>query len=80
MKLRKSRYGTCNMIGENVERLRKEKGIKQKDFIARLQTMGLDINPTSYSKLEGQLRISTDKEVYYISKALNVPIEVLFKK
>ncbi len=68
------------MIGENVERLRKEKGIKQKDFIARLQTMGLDINPTSYSKLEGQLRISTDKEVYYISKALNVPIEVLFKK
>lgn len=68
------------MIGENVERLRKEKGIKQKDFIARLQTRGLDINPTSYSKLEGQLRISTDKEVYYISKALNVPIEVLFKK
>ena len=68
------------MIGENVERLLKEKGIKQKDFIARLQTMGLDINPTSYSKLEGQLRISTDKEVYYISKALNVPIEVLFKK
>lgn len=68
------------MIGENVERLRKEKGIKQKDFIARLQTMGLDINPTSYSKLEGQLRISTDKEVYYISKALNVPMEVLFKK
>ena len=68
------------MIGENVERLRKEKGIKQKDFIARLQTMGLDINPTSYSKLDGQLRISTDKEVYYISKALNVPIEVLFKK
>ena len=80
MKLRKSKYGTCNMIGENVERLRKEKGIKQKDFIARLQTMGLDINPTSYSKLEGQLRISTDKEVYYISKALNVPMEVLFKK
>ena len=68
------------MIGENVERLRKEKGIKQEDFIARLQTMGLDINPTSYSKPEGRLRISTDKEVYYISKALNVPIEVLFKK
>ena len=59
------------MIGENVERLRKEKGIKQKDFIARLQTMGLDINPTSYSKLEGQLRISTDKEVYYISANCN---------
>ena len=41
--------------------------------------MGLDINPTSYSKLEGQIRIATDKEAYYISKALNVPIEKLFK-
>lgn len=79
MKLRKSEYGTSNMIGKNVERLRKEAGIKQNDFIARLQTMGLDINPTSYSKLEGQIRIATDKEAYYISKALNIPIEKLFK-
>lgn len=67
------------MIGKNVERLRKESGIKQNDFIAKLQTMGLDINPTSYSKLEGQIRIATDKEIYYISKALNVPMEKLFK-
>lgn len=67
------------MIGKNVERLRKESGIKQNDFIAKLQTMGLDINPTSYSKLEGQIRIANDKEIYYISKALNVPMEKLFK-
>ena len=79
MKLRKSEYGTCNMIGKNVERLRKEAGIKQNNFIAKLQTMGLDINPTSYSKLEGQIRIATDKEVFYISKALNVSMEELFK-
>ena len=79
MKLRKSEYGTCNMIGKNVERLRKEAGIKQNDFIAKLQTMGLDINPTSYSKLEGQIRIATDKEVFYISKALNISMEELFK-
>ena len=79
MKLRKSEYGTCNMIGKNVERLRKEAGIKQNDFIAKLQTMGLDINPTSYSKLEGQIRIATDREVFYISKALNVSMEELFK-
>ncbi len=79
MKIRKSEYGTANMIGKNVERLRKKAGIKQNDFIAKLQTAGLDINPTSYSKLEGQIRIATDREAFYISKVLNVPMEELFK-
>ncbi len=57
---------------------RKQKGIKQKDFISQMQTMGVDINPTSYSKLEGQLRMATDKELYAISKILNVSIDELF--
>ena len=43
-----------------------------------LQVAGLDINPTSYSKLEGQLRNATDKEVYYIAKVLNIKMEELF--
>ena len=33
---------------------------------------------TSYSKLEGQLRNATDKEIYVIAKILNVSIETLF--
>ena len=78
MKKRSKVYGDSNLIGANVERMRKERGIKQKDFIAMLQVEGLDINPTSYSKLEGQLRSATDKEVYYIAKILNVKMEVLF--
>ncbi len=78
MKIRKQEYGNCNIIGKNAEAMRKEKGLSQKDFIAKLQTMGLDINPTSYSKLEGQVRCATDIEVYYIAKALNVSIEKLF--
>ena len=78
MKKRKQEYGTANMVGRNVERLRKEKGIKQKDFIAKLQTMGCDINPTSYSKLEGQLRSATDREIFMIAKILGVAMEVLF--
>ena len=49
MKLRVKEYGDCNLIGKTVEKLRKERKIKQKDFIARLQVFGLDINPTSYS-------------------------------
>ena len=79
MKIRKKEYGDVNIIGKNVERLRKEKDIKQKDFISKLQTFGLDINPTSYSKLEGQIRVATDKEVFAIAKVLNVNIEELYK-
>lgn len=79
MKTRKKDYGTCNMVGKNVERIRKEQGIKQKDFISKMQIMGCDMNPTSYSKLEGQVRIATDKEIYVISKILRVSVDKLFE-
>ena len=78
MKTRKTAYGTSNLVGQKVEQLRKARGIKQRDFISRMQTMGLDINPTSYSKLEGQIRIASDREIYVIAKILNVPIDDLF--
>lgn len=78
MKIRKQMYGDKNLVGKNIERLRKERGIKQKDFIAQIQIMGCDMNPTSYSKLEGQIRSATDKELYSIAKILAVPIEELF--
>jgi transcriptional regulator with XRE-family HTH domain len=79
MKIRKKEYGTANMVGQNIERLRKERGIKQKDFIAKIQVMGCDMNPTSYSKLEGQLRSATDREIFVISKILGVTMEALFE-
>ena len=80
MKIRKQEYGNANMVGRNIESLRKERGIKQKDFIAKMQVMGCDINPTSYSKLEGQVRSATDKEIYVISKILGVKMEDLFNE
>lgn len=80
MKIRKREYGDCNLIGKRVEELRKERKIKQKDFIAQLQVLGLDVNPTSYSKLEGQIRVATDKEVFFIAQALGVKTDDLFEK
>ncbi len=80
MKTRKIEYGTANMIGKRVEALRKERGIKQKNFIAKIQTLGCDMNPTSYSKLEGQIRSVSDRELWAIAKALNVPMESLFEE
>lgn len=78
MKIRKKEYGNCNIVGKNIERLRIEQGYKQKDFISKMQIYGLDINPTSYSKLEGQIRLASDKEIYVISQILNIKIEELF--
>jgi len=54
--------------------IRKEKGIKQKDFLAKLQTLGLDISPTSLSRLEGQYRLVQDYEVVAIAKALGISV------
>ena len=79
MKLRKKPYGDANIIGHNLERIRLQKHIKQKDFTAQMQIRGVDINPTSYSKLEGQTRIATDKEVYVASLILGVDINELFR-
>ena len=80
MKTRKQIYGNKNLVGKNIERLRKAKKIKQKDFIAQIQIHGCDMNPTSYSKLEGQVRSATDKEVFVIAKILGVSMENLFEE
>ena len=78
MKYRKE-YGDLNIVGRKIEALRNEKKIKQKDFISKMQTLGCDINPTSYSKLEGQIRIATDKEIYAAAKILGIKIDELFQ-
>lgn len=78
MKRRKN-YGDVNIVGKRIEELRIGNKIKQKDFISKMQTMGCDINPTSYSKLEGQVRIATDKEIYAAAKILGVKIDELFE-
>ena len=65
------------MVGKKIEALRNEKKIKQKDFISKMQTMGCDINPTSYSKLEGQIRSINDYELIALSDVLGVSVNWL---
>ncbi len=59
-------------------KIKTKKGIKQRDLISRMQIMGCNINPTGYSKFEGQIRIATVKEVFATAKILNVSIDSLF--
>jgi hypothetical protein len=75
MKPRQSAPGTKNMVGARVVAYRTAQGIKQKDFLARLQVLGIDISATSLSRLEGQYRLVTDFEVVALAKALGVGIK-----
>ena len=77
MKPRIKGYGNKNICGANIERIRKQQGIKQATLIAKMQLAGVDINPSSLSKLEGQIRVATDIELKVVSKILGVTMEEL---
>ncbi|RAI97426.1 helix-turn-helix transcriptional regulator [Paenibacillus sp. FSL H8-0280] len=77
MKHRQEPPGNKNIIGSRVVAIRKSKGIKQREFLARLQTLGLDISQTSLSRLEGQYRLVQDYEVVMIARALEVSVGYL---
>lgn len=79
MKPRKAEYGSKNICGANVERIRKQLGMKQTTLVSKMQLLGVDINPSSLSKLEGQIRIASDIELKAISQILNVSMEELVK-
>lgn len=77
MKPRKAEYGDKNICGANVERIRKRQGMKQVTLISKMQLLGVDIDQSSLSKLEGQIRVATDFELKAIAKILGVTMEEL---
>ena len=79
MKPRIQPYGTKNISGANIERLRKERGMRQFELVQQMQLRGVDINPSSLSKLEGQFRVATDRELFAIAQIFNVTMESLVK-
>ena len=80
MKPRKAEYGNKNICGANVERIRKRMGMNQATLVSRMQLLGVDINPSSLSKLEGQTRIATDIELKAISEILGVTMDELVRQ
>lgn len=76
-KPRKLPQGSSNIVGEKIAQLRLERHIKQKDLVAVLQSMGMDISDTSMSRLEGQTRQVYDYELPILAEALHVSVEWL---
>lgn len=77
MKPRSEPLGGKNIIGAKIAAIRKARHIKQKEFLARLQTLGMDISATSLSRLEGEHRLVQDFEVVILAKALDITVEEL---
>ena len=71
--------GQLNIVGQRVMQLRKQKGIKQKDLVAMLQSRGMDICEASMSRLEGQARRVQDYELPILAEALGVSAEWLLE-
>ncbi len=80
MRYREQELGKRNIIGKKVEEERKRQGMKQKELLAQLQISGIDISASGLSKLEGQLRLVTDRELLAIADTLNVSIDELLER
>ena len=63
MRIRKQALGDRNIVGAKIEQKRK--------------SMGIDLNASGLSKLEGQLRYVTDFELKAISEVLGMSYEEL---
>ena len=77
MKPRRQPYGAKNISGATIERIRKEHNMKQSELVSRMQVLGVDINPSSLSKLEGQTRVATDIELRAIAHIFNIQVDDL---
>lgn len=72
MKPRKTQIDNKNLIGKKILKFRHDNNISQKDFMARLQILGLDISASSLSRLEWQQRAARDTELLIIAKVMHV--------
>lgn len=77
MRLREQALGKRNIVGKKVEEKRKKMGLKQKEFLAQLQINGIDMSASALSKVEGQHRIVTDKELSAIADVLDISTDSL---
>ena len=73
MKIRKKEYGDCNIVGRNIERLRKEKGIKQEDFAKLMGVSRQTISSLERGKYNPSIFLA-----YKIAKYFEMTIEEVF--
>lgn len=71
--------GDLNIVGPKMIERRTELNLSQKDLLARLQSNGLDINTTTLSEIERQVRAVRDYEIAAIADSLLVSLDSLLR-
>lgn len=65
-------------IGNNIKDIRKKCGLKQKDVIAKLQLLNIDISQSTYAKIETNRMNIKVSELMALKKIFDVDIDEFF--
>ena len=68
-----------NMIGLNLRRTRKMRGLSQQEISDKLGLMGVYVCRGSVSRIEDYTRSVTDIELYALAKVLGVGVDELLE-
>ncbi|OSB11671.1 hypothetical protein B2H97_00760 [Paraclostridium bifermentans] len=68
-----------NLIGINLKKYRKLKKLSQRDFVTKLTLLGLNIDQSSFCRIETLQREVYDYEVVYFAKVLNIDVSDLYE-
>ena len=66
-----------NICGNNIARIRKERGFSQRQLAEKLQIYGLVIDKNAIQRIESGKRVLTDIESLALCKTFNITFEEL---
>ena len=69
-----------NVVGAQIRKARFKHELTQDLLAARCGALGWDISRGTLAKIEAQLRRVTDRELWYLARALRVEIATLYPK
>ena len=72
--------GNKNCVGATITKLRKERGWRQHELLAKMQVRGIDIGKSSISDMEGQNREVRGNELLALADIFGIPLEQLYNK
>ena len=69
-----------NVVGAQIRKLRFKHELTQDMLAARCGALGWDLSRGTLAKIEAQLRRVTDRELWYLARALRVDLQLLYPK
>lgn len=71
---------TNHLLGENIKKLRIERGLRNRDVLVQLQLRGIDIARSTYSKVEMGLNNPTVDMLIALTEIFECDFNALFQQ